>query len=659
MTSPSGTPSSADRSPRQVIPFGWWPSPIGAGLVAARSTSYDAVHTTGERVAWLETRPDDGRTVVATWTPSQGVRDATPDGFDVGTSIHAYGGGAYVYTPTALVVVSADDQRLYRVDHDRAARAITSPGDERYGDLRPIAGAGVVCVRERRGGPDDLVVVPVDGSAPPRTLHEGHDFYAFPRPSPDARRLAWISWDHPNQPWCGTDLWVADLLGTGMNVHLGPARHVAGGHNESVTQPEWGPDGTVHFVSDRCGWWNLHRERDERVEPLLLMEAEFADAPWELDYSSYALLTDGTIACRYRRHGLDHLGILDPASGILEPLPLAFTSIKPYLRATSDRLAFIAASPTTSPTVVTLRLADRRVEVLADSHPFLHPADISIPERIQAPASDGGTVHALYYPPTSHAFTGPPGQRPPLIVRPHPGPTSDARIRLELRTQFFTSRGFAVVDVNYRGSTGYGRAYRAHLDGHWGVMDVQDSVDVVTFLADRGDVDPDRTVITGASAGGFTVLRALAITDRFAAGASWFGITDLVTFRTHVPRFQRHHTDHLIGPWSEMADLYRERSPVHNADRITQPVLIIHGLDDDVVPPNQAEAIVAALRQRAVPVTELAFPGEGHGLRRTDSIHRALEAELAFHRAALNRKSGLLPEQPNGSANDTCATDLA
>ncbi|HEV7449993.1 MAG TPA: S9 family peptidase [Pseudonocardiaceae bacterium] len=525
---------------------------------------------------------------------------------------------------------------LARWDRTPAVMALDEQLD---GARRPIAGAGIICVRERRGGPDDLVVVPVDGSAPPRTVHGGHDFYAFPRPSLDGRRLAWVSWDHPNQPWCGTDLWAANLLGAGMEVQLGPARHIAGGHDESVTQPEWGPDGTLHFVSDRCGWWNLYRERDKRVEPLLVLEAEFADAPWELDYSSYAFLTDGKIACRYRQHGLDHLGILDPASGGLEPVLLPFTSIKPYLRATGDRLAFIAAGPTTSPAVVTLRLTDRSVEVLTDADPDLHPGDVSVPERLQIPASDGGTVHAAYYPPTNHAVTGPPGQRPPLIVQPHPGPTSDARIRLELRIQFFTSRGFAVVDVNYRGSTGYGRAYRAHLDGHWGVLDVQDCVDVATFLADRGDADPDRTVITGASAGGFTVLRALATTDRFAAGASWFGIADLATFRTHAPRFQRHHTDHLVGPWPEAAHLYWDRSPVHNADQITHPILVIHGLDDEVVPPEQAEAIVAALREHAVPVTELTFPGEGHGLRRTDNIHRALEAELTFYRAVLNRRS--------------------
>ncbi|MGH3919354.1 MAG: S9 family peptidase [Pseudonocardiaceae bacterium] len=622
----------------ELVPYGWWPSSIGADVVAARSTSYDAVHTTGNTVAWLETRPADGCTVVVTWAPGEGTRDATPEGVDVGTSIHAYGGGAYTYTPAGLVVVDAEDQRLHLIDRDGEAQPITPPSNDRYGDLRPLDATTLICVRERPGGPDDLVVLPLDGSTPPRPVHDGHDFYAFPRISRDRRQLAWVTWDNPNLPWDGSDLWVADLIGAGLDARLEPARHVAGGSEESVTQPEWGPDGALHFISDRSGWWNLHRERDHRAEPLLPMQAEFADAAWELDYSTYTFLSDGRIACRYRRQGLDHLGILDPATGYLEPMAVPFTSIKPYLRATRNRLAFIAASPTATPTVVTLCLYDRCVEVLASDDPGLHASDISVPELLRVPAVDGGVVHASYYPPTNHAVTGPVQQRPPLIVQPHPGPTSHAPLRLELRTQFFTSRGFAVAAVDHRGSTGYGRAYRTALDGQWGVLDVQDCVDIAAFLAERGNIDVDRTIISGASAGGFTALRALtATTNRFAGGASWYGITDLVTFRAHVPRFQRHHTDHLVGPWPDAAPLYREHSPVHNAAQITRPVLVIYGLDDDIVPPEQAEAIIRALCQRGVPVTQLAFPDEGHGLRRPDSIHRAIEAELTFYQALLAR----------------------
>ncbi len=394
---------------RVLVPYGWWPSSIGADLVAARSTSYDAVHTTGDSVAWLETRPADGCAVVVTWTPGQGTRDATPDGFDVGTSIHAYGGGAYTYTPAGLVVVNADDQRLHLIDPDGAPRPITPPGDDRYGDLRPLDATTLIGVRERPGGPDELVVLPFDGSAPPRRVHEGHDFYAFPRASRDRRQLAWITWDNPNLPWDGSDLWVADLLSAGQHTRLGPARHVAGGTHESVTQPEWGPDDALHFVSDRSGWWNLHRARDQRVEPLLSMSAEFADAAWELDYSTYACLPDGRIACRYRRHGLDHLGILNPATGDLQPLSVPFTSIKPYLRATSDRLASIAANPTTTAAVVTLRLSDHALDILASDDPACTPTTSPRPNCSES------------RPPTAALCTLPTTHPP---TTPSPGPSS-------------------------------------------------------------------------------------------------------------------------------------------------------------------------------------------------------------------------------------------
>jgi dipeptidyl aminopeptidase/acylaminoacyl peptidase len=624
-----------------VKPYGLWPSPIDAQQVARQTTDYDAVHAGNEAVYWLEMRPfEDGRAVVVRWTDGGGAGDAVPARFDVGSRVHEYGGGAYLPVGTTLFACSQGDQRLYRIDEGHDPVPITAvpptPASLRYADLRVTPdGQLLVCVRERHQGGDvvnELVALPADGLADPWVLASGHDFYAAPRPSPDGRRLAWVSWDRPRMPWDGADLWVADL---GPDGRLGPARHVAGGPQESVVQPEWSAEGILHFVSDRSGWWNLYRERRGQVEPLLAMAAEFADAPWEFDYSNYAFVDNGRIACRYRHNGRDRLALLDPDSGWLEDLPLPYTSIKPYLQAVGDRLAFIGASSTAGSAVATLHLSTGHIQVLAGAEVSLDPAWVSVPQPIQFPTQDGQTAHGLYYPPTNPEVTGPADTRPPLLVQPHPGPTADAKARLDLRTQFFTSRGFGVVVVNYAGSTGYGRAYRERLTGQWGVLDVADCLDAAQFLIQAGEVDGRWLMISGASAGGFTALCALAFHDLVAAGTSAFGIVDLETFREQAPKFQAHELDRLVGPYPEAVVTYRARSPVHAADQITSPVLLLQGLDDTIVPPAQTQLMVTALNRTGIPHRYLSFQGEGHGFRRPSSIKQALEAELALYLNAM------------------------
>jgi dipeptidyl aminopeptidase/acylaminoacyl peptidase len=398
-----------------------------------------------------------------------------------------------------------------------------------------------------------------------------------------------------------------------------------------VVQPEWSVEGSLYFVSDRSGWWNLYRERQGQVEPLLPMAAEFADAPWEFDYSSYAFVADGRIACRYRQYGRDRLALLDPEGGGLKDLPIPYTSIKPYLRAVGDRLVFIGASATASSAVATLHLPTGRIDVLAGVEVSLDPAWVSLPRPIHFPTRDGQTAHGLYYPPTNPVVSGPVDARPPLLVQPHPGPTADATARLDLRIQFFTSRGFGVVEVNYAGSTGYGRAYRERLTGQWGLLDVADCLDAARSLVQAGEVDERRLVISGASAGGFTALCALAFHDLFAAGTSAYGIADLETFREQAPKFQAHELDRLVGPYPEAVVTYRARSPVHAADQITSPVLLLQGLEDTIVPPAQTRLMAEALKRRGIPHRYLSFQGEGHGLRRPSSITRALEAELSLY----------------------------
>jgi dipeptidyl aminopeptidase/acylaminoacyl peptidase len=637
-------PGEDAASVRTEAPYSIWPSLVSAELVAQHATAYDAVHADGRAIYWLETRPNQaGRTVVVRWTPERGAVDVTPEGFDVGTRVHEYGGGAYLAAEGVLFCSRLDDDRLYRLDPGAEPRPITprppTPHAVRYADLRiTLDRRWLVGVRERHETDavvNELVAVPADGAAAPQVLSQGHDFYASPRPSPDGRRLAWVTWNRPQMPWDGSDLWVADLRPDGT---LGPARHVAGGPQESIVQPEWAAGGALLFVSDRSGWWNLYRSSGDggQVEPLLPMAAEFADAPWELDYSSYALLANGRIACRYRESGTDHLGILESSNHHLEPLATPFTSIKPYLRAPAQKLVFIAASPTSTPAVTTLDLADRRLATLAGGGSPIPAAHVALPRLITFPGFDGQPVQALYYPPTNPTVSAPPGRRPPLVVQPHPGPTGDAKARLELRVQFFTSRGFAVVDINYAGSTGYGRAYRERLTGRWGVADVADCLQAARHLAAAGEIDPGRIVIAGASAGGFTALCALADGDLLAGGTSYFGIADLETFRQRAPKFQAHELDRLIGPYPQAADLYRDRSPVHLAARIHRPVLLLQGLDDPVVPKEQADAMASALKHQDIPHEYLAFAGEGHGFHRSETIQRALEVELAFYRRVLN-----------------------
>jgi dipeptidyl aminopeptidase/acylaminoacyl peptidase len=647
---------SRDKAPKAVSPYGLWPSQIDAKEVARQATAYDAVHTSGEAVYWMETRPSqDGRAVVVRWTGDAGAADAVPAGFDVGSRVHEYGGGAYLPAGRTLFACSQGDQRLYRIDEERDPVPITpeppTPASLRYADLRLVSsGALLVCVRERHQDGqvvNELVALPADGSAEPWVVAGGHDFYAAPRPSPDGRRLAWLTWDRPCMPWDGADLWVADL---GPDGRLGPARHVAGGPQESVVQPEWNPEGILHFVSDRSGWWNLYRECQGQIGPLLPMAAEFADAPWELDYSSYAFVGDGRIACRYREHGSDRLGLLDPGTGRLTDLPIPYTSVKPYLRAVGDRLAFIGASPTATSAVALLQVPTGRLDVLAGAEVSLDPTWVSVPQPIQFPSRDGQTAHALYYRPTNPKVTGPADARPPLLVQAHPGPTADAKARLDLRIQFFTSRGFAVVEVNYAGSTGYGRDYRERLTGQWGILDVADCLDAARSLVQAGEVDRRRLVISGESAGGFTALCTLASDELFAVGASRFGIADLETFRQQAPKFQAHELDRLVGPYPEAAATYRAHSPLHAVDQIARPVLLVHGLEDTVVPPSQAQVMADALDRRGIRHVLLTFPGEGHGFRHPESIRRALEVELSFHVAALGLSPGKadLPRDSDG-----------
>jgi len=595
---------------------------------------------------WSELRPTEGgRIVIVTGEPSGATRDVTPGGFNVRTRVHEYGGGSFAIDRGTVFFSHFDDQRLYRQDPGAAPVPITpeTGGRHRYADGRLTDGGLWIGVRERHEGSEvvnELVSIPTDGSAEPTIIAAGRDFYAAPRLSPGGSRLAWLEWDLPWMPWDGCELRTGDLAPDGT---LSGPRLVAGELGRgSIFQPDWSPSGDLHFVSDRTGWWNLYRERDGVVEALCPRDAEFGEPQWVFGLSRYAFLGDGRIACVRSEGGVSVLGILDPETGELVDVDVPHVVIE-CLVADGDRIAFVGGGPAIAAQVVLLDVSARSVDVLrATGDADVDPAYLSIPEALDVPTRDGARTYAWFYPPANPAFAAPAGELPPLIVMSHGGPTSEATPELDLSTQYWTSRGFAVVDVNYGGSSGHGRAYRERLNGNWGVVDTLDCIDVARHLASAGRVDGDRLLIRGGSAGGYTTLCALTFHDDFRAGASYFGVADLEPFAqpggTH--KFEARYEHTLIGPYPELADLYRARSPIHSVDMLSAPMIVLQGAEDEVVPPAQAEMMVNALAAKGLPYAYLLFEGEQHGFREAEHIVRATEAELSFYAQVLGFEPG-------------------
>ena len=713
-------------------PYGEWPSPIGPADVAAGGRDFAGVRIDGEHAYWLERRPaEGGRGVLrrapldrarerggtqeggaepsSGGEPSRGDepsgRDLTPEEFDVRTLVHQYGGGDFAVADGTLVAANMDDQRLYRLPADGSAAPtpITPDPPEplalRYADVTVDPDAGVAyAVRERHVGPgtddepeNEVVRVPLfpaaeggeggdAGSVPdPAVIAAGRDFYAAPRPSPDGDRLAYLRWDHPNMPWDGTELVVVEFDGDGGPVE-GSRRVVAGAPEESVCSPAWSPEGVLHAVSDRTGWWNLYRigaeghanakASDDGSGPRNLhpADAEFGAPMWRLGLSTYAFLDDGRIATLYTADGEPSLRLLDPATGDLEDPGLPYTSVRPAsIRADGGRVAFVGHRPDAPSAVVawtpgddaddaddpdpssaagddlnpseTDRAGLRRLRESTDDP--IDPAYVSTPEPIGFPTgdavgADGTVAYAHYYPPHNPDVSPPDDPaRPPLVVTVHGGPTSRSEASLSTSTQFLTTRGIAVLDVNYRGSTGYGRAYRDALDGQWGVRDTLDCVNAARHAVAEGLADPDRLAISGGSAGGYAVLCALAFHDTFDAGASYYGVADLAALSAETHKFESRYLDGLVGPLPGAEATYRERSPLYHAEGISAPLLLLQGGEDEVVPPAQAEAMIDALVAGGTPYAYVEFPEERHGFRDADNIARAHAAELAFYGEAL------------------------
>jgi dipeptidyl aminopeptidase/acylaminoacyl peptidase len=680
MTDPIGAGDAAAAGDTSVAapgqPCGSWATPITSELVVRAAAGLGGVAVDGDDVWWSEQRPEEGgRTQLVRWRPSEGAVDVLPGAANARTAVHEYGGGAWWVRGGRVWFAEWADQRLYALEPDAEADAdiqldaevapdpVTPEPEvargDRWadGDLDP-SGRWLVVVRERHlpdGGPADvrneLVVLDTEARVSPRVLVTGPDFVADPRFSADGGQLCWLQWNHPDMPWDGTELCVADLRWSDIGPGLSNPVVVAGagtatGHGESVFQPRWADDGALWFVSDRTGWWNLYRRAPGAsgdgagtVEPRVEMDAELGVPQWVFGQSRYAFLDGGRVVFAYQRDGLDHLAVRG-ADGTIMELDLPYTSVA-SVTGDGDRVLFIGASATAEPAVVRLAIEGDASpaappEVLRAPRDLgLDPAWFSVPEPITFPTTplDGAerVAHALYYPPTNPEATPPDGEAPPLLVLIHGGPTSAARPMLQIGSQYWTSRGFAVVDVNYGGSTGYGRAYRDQLRGNWGIVDLDDCEAAARWLGAQGKADPARLCIRGGSAGGYTTLAALAFRHTFAAGASHFGVADLEALATETHKFESRYLDSLIGPYPEDRQVYVDRSPIHHVEGFDRPLAVFQGLEDPVVPPNQAEMIVGALRQRGVPVAYVTFPGEQHGFRQAANIRRALDGELSFY----------------------------
>lgn len=634
---------------RSAIPYGEWPSPITPDLVVAASVSLGEVLLDGPDVCWSELRPaEGGRVQVVRRTPDGENQDLLPDGFSARTRVHEYGGGAWLVDDGWLYFANWADQRLHRLSlRGGTPEPITpeppSPMAWRYADLRRL-GDHLFCVRERHdtGGEavNEIVALPVDGSGAPDVLVAGADFYANPRLSPSGMQLVWVQWDHPNMPWDSTELCAAAVEVVDGTVRLGTPVVVAGGAGESVIQPVFRGDGELHLLSDReGGWWNAWSVTNGALVRRTELTAEVGTPQWVFGMSRYGFLADGRMVFAYARDGLDHLAVLglDGAVCDLDVPHIEIASVA--VRQTS--VVFVGASFEREAEVVEVPIEGDVAAPVAGELTVLRPARdlgldpswFSIARPISFPSGLGGerTAHALHYPPTNPEVAAPEGEAPPLLVLIHGGPTAMARGRLDLAKQYWTSRGFALVDVNYGGSTGFGRAYRELLQGRWGIVDVEDCIAAAVHLAEGGFADRDRLCIRGGSAGGFTVLAALVQSDVFAAGASSYGVADLTALAEETHKFESRYLDGLVGPYPAAKAVYEERSPINHVDQLDSPLIVFQGLEDEIVPPNQSEMIVEALQRKGVAVEYHAFEGEQHGFRKAETVVAVLEAELAFY----------------------------
>lgn len=619
----------------QNASYGSWKSPITADLVFANVVGLGSIQHDGNRLYWSEVRPD-GRTVIVCRSSQQQTLDLTPPDYNVRTRVHEYGGGAYLAAGGVLYFSNFTDQRMYRQMPGSEPQPFTRIEGMRYADaILDESYRRIIAVREDHttDAPqaiNALVSINTTGDDNEQILVSGNDFYSTPCLNPEGTELAWLTWNHPNMPWDGTELWTAELLADGS---IGQCTLVAGGETESIFQPQWSPDGILYFISDRTGWWNLYRwhKQQGHMEALCSMEAEFGEPQWVFGESTYGFESAEKLICTYSKNGYYRLASLDTRTLSFQTLHIPYTEIWD-LHIGSGHAFFIGGSATEPYALVQFDLANGELDVLRRSYEVtIDNAYFSIGQSIEFPTDQGLTAYGFFSPPKNRDFIGTPGELPPLLVMSHGGPTSATSSAFRYKIQYWTTRGFAVLDVDYGGSTGYGRAYRERLNGQWGIVDVADCVNGARHLVTQQLVDANRLVITGGSAGGYTTLCALTFYNLFSAGASYYGISDLEPSEKDTHKFESRYLDGLIGPYPERRDLYISRSPIHHIEQLACPLILFQGLDDPIVPPSQSQTMFDALRKRGLPVAYLPFAGERHGFVKAENKKRALEAELYFY----------------------------
>lgn len=622
---------------RHSKPYGTWHSPISSLAITSDSVSLDELRIDQSGAYWIEKRPaEKGRCVIVRC--QNGVtEDCLPELYSARSKVHEYGGGAYCIAAGKIYFVNEYDQDIYLASTTSAPKRITHNEHLRYADIEYDHYRNqLICVCEDHSKSSDnpvnkIVCLNLETHTLSDLCH-GYDFYSNPRLSHDGKKLAWQCWNHPNMPWDGTELWIADIS---ENNTLIASNHIAGSDAISIFQPEWSIDNILHFVSDETGWWNLY-EYKNNLRQLTHTKFEFGLPQWVFSQSCYAFINEHEILCTYIDEGEGRLAIFNKQSDNLSTLDTPWSSFSSVCLFGSN-CVFIASSNKSFPEIISADTNSLHCNSLSTSTikssvtSAIDKKHYSKAEKICFRTRNNATAFAIYYPPTNKDFTSDTNEKPPLIVLTHGGPTAMVNNSLDMRKQFWTTRGFALLDVNYSGSTGFGRAYRESLNHNWGVRDAEDCCDAALHAADLGLADPERLIIKGSSAGGYTVLCALTFHNVFSAGASYYGIGNLESLLSDTHKFESRYMDRLVGPYPEQKDTYRQRSPLFHVDKLNCPVIFFQGVDDKVVPKEQAEKMFAALKNKGIPVTYIPFKGEGHGFRKADTIKHALDAELAFY----------------------------